>query len=130
MKRKLTAILSLCICAFLLVPALALAQEPVSEIQVLTYDNDFFDDVIADFESKNPDIKVIRKLGQGIDTGATVAMLSSDDAPDVLLVNSGPGRVLPLAPGGSAGGLDALLCLAGLGSGRESLHYRDDPQQR
>lgn len=64
MKRKLTAILSLCICAFLLVPALALAQEPVSEIQVLTYDNDFFDDVIADFESKNPDIKVIRKLGQ------------------------------------------------------------------
>lgn len=100
MKRKLTAILSLCICAFLLVPALALAQEPVSEIQVLTYDNDFFDDVIADFESKNPDIKVIRKLGQGIDTGATVAMLSSDDAPDVLLVNSGPGRVLPLAQAG------------------------------
>ena len=100
MKRKLTAILSLCICAFLLVPALALAEEPVSEIQVLTYDNDFFDDVIADFESKNPDIKVIRKLGQGIDTGATVAMLSSDDAPDVLLVNSGPGRVLPLAQAG------------------------------
>ena len=67
---------------------------------MLTYDNDFFDDVIADFESRNPDIKVIRKLGQGIDTGATVAMLSSDDAPDVLLVNSGPGRVLPLAQAG------------------------------
>ena len=74
--------------------------DEIVELRVLTYDDDWFDDVLADFERLNPGINVTRSLGQGIDTGAITAMLSAGDAPDVLLVNSGPGRVLPLARAG------------------------------
>lgn len=98
-KNRLLAVLLIISLLAMLAPS-ALAGEEVVELQVLTYNDDFYDTVIEDFERLNPDIKVIRKLGQGIDTGATAAMLTSEDAPDVLMCNSGPGRVLPLAEAG------------------------------
>ena len=100
MKRNRLLTLLLCICILVTLMPSAFAEKAVTELQVLTYNDDFYDAVIADFERLNPDIKIIRKLGQGIDTGATTAMLTGEDAPDVLMVNSGPGRVLPLAKAG------------------------------
>jgi raffinose/stachyose/melibiose transport system substrate-binding protein len=69
-------------------------------LNVLTYDDDFWGRFVDDFMANTPGIKVNRKLSQAVDTGAIQVLLSSNDAPDVLMVNSGPGRVLPLAKAG------------------------------
>jgi raffinose/stachyose/melibiose transport system substrate-binding protein len=72
----------------------------VTTLNVLTYDDDFWGRFVDDFMVNNPGIKINRKLSQAVDTGAIQVLLSANDAPDVLMVNSGPGRVLPLAKAG------------------------------
>ena len=76
------------------------APEENKHLEIMTYDDDFWQRFVDDFCEKNPGYTVERKLSQAVDTGAIQATLSADDAPDILMVNSGPGRVLPLAQAG------------------------------
>jgi raffinose/stachyose/melibiose transport system substrate-binding protein len=76
------------------------AQKPAVTLKVLMYNDEFWDQVAADFTSHHPNITIDRKKGGEIDTGATTALLQSGDAPDVMMVNSGPGRVGLLAKAG------------------------------
>ncbi|WP_093988209.1 ABC transporter substrate-binding protein [Massiliimalia timonensis] len=77
-----------------------IAPEENKHLEIMTYDDDFWQRFVDDFCEKNPGYTVERKLSQAVDTGAIQATLSADDAPDILMVNSGPGRVLPLAQAG------------------------------
>lgn len=70
------------------------------QLQIMTYDEEFWQRYVDDFCEQNPGYTVERKLSQAVDTGAIQATLAANDAPDLLIVNSGPGRVLPLAEAG------------------------------
>ena len=95
--KNLKSILSLCLALMLVLGCFAIAQaDEEITLKIQTYDDDYWQRYMDDFTAKTG-IKVERKAMQSIDTGAISVLLASDDAPDVLMVNSGPGRVIPLA---------------------------------
>jgi raffinose/stachyose/melibiose transport system substrate-binding protein len=79
------------------------SEEPVEEVTLdimLHLAVSYMDDLVADFESKNPGIKVNYKTGQHVDKGIYSTVLQAEDVPDICLLGSGAGRIMPLANAG------------------------------
>jgi raffinose/stachyose/melibiose transport system substrate-binding protein len=84
-------------------------------LQIAGFDHPYSAAVVEEFRRAHPDITVeVSTVEVTFEEGSVQTLLRSGQAPDVLLVNSGPGRVGLLADGGLVADLSELYAERGL----------------
>ncbi|HEY3563185.1 MAG TPA: extracellular solute-binding protein [Kribbella sp.] len=90
-------------------------QDTSRTIRIMGADFPYTDATVAAFEQQHPDIKVEYVKGAiSFEQGSVQTLLRSGSGPDLLLVNSGPGRVGMLAKAGLIWPLDEVFATNGL----------------
>lgn len=90
-------------------------QDTSRTIRIMGADFPYSDATVAAFEQQHPDIKVQYVKGAiSFEQGSVQTLLRSGSGPDLLLVNSGPGRVGMLAKAGLIWPLDEVFATNGL----------------
>lgn len=84
-------------------------------LEIAGFEYPYTDAVVEEFRRQHPELTVEYAVGElSFEEGSVQTLLRSGQAPDVLLVNSGPGRVGLLADAGLIAPLDDLYAERGL----------------
>ncbi|MFG1627612.1 ABC transporter substrate-binding protein [Kribbella sp. NPDC049227] len=90
-------------------------QDTSRSLRIMGADFPYTDATVAAFEQQHPDISVEYVKGAiSFEAGSVQTLLRSGSGPDLLLVNSGPGRVGLLADAGLIWPLDEVFATNGL----------------
>jgi len=90
-------------------------QDTSRSLRIMGTDFPYTDATVAAFEQQHPDISVEYVKGAvSFEEGSVQTLLRSGSGPDLLLVNSGPGRVGVLADAGLIWPLDEVFATNGL----------------
>lgn len=89
--------------------------EESTTLEIAGITHPYLDAVVEEFQARHPEINVEYTPGElSFEEGRIQTILRSGEAPDVVLVNSGPGRVGVLAEGGLIAPLDEVYDELGL----------------